>query len=63
MIYSSISKNKRNFKDKLLDDYLSSIDASLMVKPYMEAEERNIEKTLKKMYKVLSLITYNISIL
>lgn len=53
IIYKSISKNKKHFEDKLIDNYLSSVDASLMVKPYLKAEENNIEKRLKKMYKVL----------
>ncbi|VVC35922.1 Sterile alpha motif/pointed domain,Sterile alpha motif domain [Cinara cedri] len=51
-IYCSINNDKNKFDDILIDDYLSSIDAALMLKPYMEAEEKNIEKSLKRIYKI-----------
>jgi len=41
-----------NFEDSLIDNHLSSIDAALMLKPYMRAEEKEMEKILKKGVKV-----------
>lgn len=43
----------KSFDDMLIDDYLSAIDAALMIKPYLKKEEKQIEKTLKSIYKVL----------
>lgn len=40
------------YEDKLIDDYLSTIDAASMIKPYMRAEEDSMKKTLKTVYKV-----------
>lgn len=51
-IYHSIS-NTEKFDDILIDNCLSSFDAALMLKPYIEAEEKNIEKTLTNVYKVI----------
>ncbi|XP_050437497.1 uncharacterized protein LOC126843759 [Adelges cooleyi] len=40
------------YEDKLIDDYLSTIDAASMIKPYMRAEEDSMKKTLKTVYKM-----------
>jgi len=37
----------------LIDNHLSSIDAALMIKPYLEAEVEQVEKTLTNVFKVL----------
>jgi len=50
LIYSKLSNNK-NSNDILIDDYLSSADACMMLKPYLKAEEKNIETRLKTVYK------------
>jgi len=51
-IYHLISNDKNHFEDILIDDYLSSIDAALLLKPYMKAENKKIEKSLRKTFKV-----------
>jgi hypothetical protein len=53
-----MASNSKHFNDVLIDNYLSSVDAALMVKPYLRAEEKEIEKTLKTVFKVPSLF-YN----
>lgn len=58
-IYYSIN-NTEKFDDILIDNYLSSIDAAFMVKPYMDAEEKNIEKTLINVYKVIYCYLVNV---
>lgn len=40
----------------LIDNHISAIDAALMLKPYMRAEEKNIENTLKNVFKVPNII-------
>lgn len=52
-IYNVLNKNKDNFDDILIDNYLSSIDAALMLKHYMRSEEKQIEKSLKNVLKVI----------
>lgn len=37
----------------LIDRYLSSINAALMLQPYIRAEENQMEKILNKTLKVL----------
>jgi len=37
----------------LIDNHISAIDAAVMLKPYMRAEEKNIEHTLKDVFKVI----------
>lgn len=51
-IYCSLTDSKKHFNDVLIDNYLSSVDAAIMLKPYLRAEEKNVEKTLKRVYKV-----------
>lgn len=55
-IFHSLSVDKKPFKDILIDDHLSSVDAAIMVKPYLRAEEKDIENTLKQVYKVIYII-------
>lgn len=43
----------KKLDDILIDNCLSSIDAALILKPYIEAEEKNIEKTLTNVLKVI----------
>lgn len=50
-IYYSI--NSEHFEDMLIGGHLSSINASLMLQPYMRAEENHMEKILNKTLKVL----------
>lgn len=52
-IYQSLKKNENNYNDILIDNYLSSFDAALMLKPYMRSEEKQIEKSLKNVFKVI----------
>jgi len=51
-IHNSITSDKKNLSDMLIDNHISAIDAALMLKPYMRAEEKNIENTLKNVFKV-----------
>jgi len=51
-IYYSISSDENDFDDVLIDNYLSSVDAALMLKPHMRAENKNVEKSLKRVYKL-----------
>ncbi|XP_050520270.1 uncharacterized protein LOC126893803 [Daktulosphaira vitifoliae] len=48
-IYDTLSSNP--YEDKLIDDYLSTIDAATMLKPYLRKEEDSVKKTLKSVYK------------
>lgn len=48
-----LTDSKKHFNDVLIDNCLSSVDAAMMVKPYLRAEEKNIEKSLKRVYKVV----------
>lgn len=50
-IYHSI--NSEHFEDMLIDRYLSSINAALMLQPYIRAEKNQMEKILNKTLKVL----------
>lgn len=52
-IYYSIANDKNHLDDVLMDNYLSSIDAALMLKPYMRSEEKEVEKSLKDVFKVI----------
>ncbi|XP_015376133.1 PREDICTED: uncharacterized protein LOC107170512 [Diuraphis noxia] len=58
-IYNSITDDKNNLTDMLIDNHISAIDAALMLKPYMRAEEKNIEKTLKDVFKVIQMLLYS----
>uniref|UniRef100_A0A2S2PWY8 SAM domain-containing protein n=1 Tax=Sipha flava TaxID=143950 RepID=A0A2S2PWY8_9HEMI len=51
-IHYLMASNSKHFNDVLIDNYLSSVDAALMVKPYLRAEEKEIEKTLKTVFKI-----------
>lgn len=53
-----LTDSKNNFNDVLIDDCLSAVDAAMMVKPYLRAEEKNIEKSLKRVYKVVYYFIY-----
>lgn len=44
--------DKNHLNDMLIDNHISAIDAALMLKPYMRAEEKNIENSLKNVFKV-----------
>lgn len=52
-MYQLLSKKNNDFNDILIDNYLSSVDAALMLKPYMRSEERQIEKSLTNVFKVI----------
>ncbi|XP_022170442.1 uncharacterized protein LOC111033820 [Myzus persicae] len=51
-IHHSITSDKNILNDMLIDNHISAIDAALMLKPYMRAEEKNIENTLKNVFKI-----------
>ncbi|XP_060867541.1 uncharacterized protein LOC132942874 isoform X2 [Metopolophium dirhodum] len=51
-VHNSITSDKNNLSDMLIDNHISAIDAALMLKPYMRAEEKNIENTLKNVFKI-----------
>lgn len=57
-IYNSITSDKNNLSDMLIDNHISAIDAALMLKPYMRAEEKNIENTLKNVFEVMQMLIY-----
>jgi len=40
----------------LIDNHTSAIDAVLMLKPYMRAEEKNIENSSKNVFEVIQLL-------
>jgi len=54
-IHSSITGDKNKLNDMLIDSHISAIDAALMLKPYIRAEEKNIEYTLKNVVKVMQM--------
>ncbi|CAI6345162.1 unnamed protein product [Macrosiphum euphorbiae] len=51
-IHNSITNDENNLSDMLIDNHISAIDAALMLKPYMRAEEKNIENSLKNVFKI-----------
>ncbi|XP_025193972.1 uncharacterized protein LOC112593681, partial [Melanaphis sacchari] len=51
-IYCSINSDNIHLNDMLIDNHISAIDAAFMLKPYMRAEEKNIENTLKNVFKI-----------
>uniref|UniRef100_A0A2S2NTT3 SAM domain-containing protein n=1 Tax=Schizaphis graminum TaxID=13262 RepID=A0A2S2NTT3_SCHGA len=51
-IHCYITSDKSNLNDMLIDNHISAIDAALMLKPYMRAEEKSIENTLKNVFKI-----------
>lgn len=55
-VYYSIVNDKNHQNDMLIDNYLSSVDAALMLKPYMKSEEKQVEKSLKEVFKVPNII-------
>jgi len=54
-IHNSMTSDKKNLSDMLIDNHISAIDAALMLKPYMRAEEKNIENSLKNVFKVIQM--------
>jgi len=57
-IHCLITSDKSNLNDMLIDNHISAIDAALMLKPYMRAEEKSIENTLKNVFKVIQMLIY-----
>lgn len=42
-MHSIITSEKYNLNDVLIDNYISAIDAALMLKSYMKAEEKTLK--------------------
>ncbi|CAH1724563.1 uncharacterized protein LOC114130028 [Aphis gossypii] len=51
-LHSLMINDKNHLNDMLIDNHISAIDAALMLKPYMRAEEKNIENSLKNVFKI-----------
>lgn len=61
-IHSTIVSGENNLNDVLIDNYISAIDAALMLKPYMKAEENNIENSIKNVFKVKPKCSFNLKL-